>query len=115
MARTAIAVQQVAKNSGAQLTSVTPDAVNGNILPNDGNTELIVHNGDASSKTVTITSVACSHGRTSNLAVPVAAGERAVIGPLEPGAWNQSGADAGKVYVDWSASTNVKVAARQIT
>jgi hypothetical protein len=25
MARTAIAVQQVAKNSGAQLTSVTPD------------------------------------------------------------------------------------------
>jgi hypothetical protein len=110
MARTAIAIQSVSGNSGAQLTSVTPDQANGNMFDNDGRTRLVVHNGDATSKTVTITGVTCSHGRTSNIVQAVAAGERAVFGPFEPSLFNQPGpSDQGKVYVDWSASTSVKV------
>jgi hypothetical protein len=110
MPRTAIAIQKIAANSGAQLVSVTPDAGNGNNFTNDGRTELIVHNSDAAPHTVTVKSVACSHGRTGDIAVPVAAGERAFLGPFDPGGFNQSD---GTVNVDWTASTGMKVATRQ--
>jgi hypothetical protein len=114
MARTAIAIQSVPANSAAQLTSVTPDQANGNMFDNDGTTVLVVHNGDGTSKTVTVTGVNCPHGRQSQIIQAVAAGERAFFGPFEPGLWNQvSGADQGKVYVDWSAATNVKVSTRR--
>jgi hypothetical protein len=110
MPRTSIAIQSVTGNNGAQLTSVTPDAVNGNMFDNDGKTRLVVHNGDATSKTVTITGVPCSHGRSGNIVQAVAAGERAVFGPFDQNLFNQPGpTDQGKVYVDWSASTSVKV------
>lgn len=110
MPRTAIAVQTVQANKAAQLTSVTPDAVNQNNFVNDGNTELVVHNGDAAAKTVTIASVPCEHGRTGDVAQVVAAGERAILGPFDKLLFNQAD---GTVNVDWSASTNVKVAARK--
>jgi hypothetical protein len=109
MARTAIAIQSVGGNGGAQLTEVTPDAVNGSMFDNDGRTRLVVHNGDAASKTVTIRAVSCSHGRSVDVVQVVAAGARAVFGPFDQSLFNQPGpTDQGKVYVDWSASTNVK-------
>jgi hypothetical protein len=109
MPRTAIAIQSVAGNNGAQLNEVTPDAVNGNMFDNDGRTRLVVHNGDAASKTVTVRAIACSHGRSVDVSQVVAAGARAVLGPFDPSLFNQPGpTDQGKVYVDWSASTNVK-------
>jgi hypothetical protein len=116
MPRTAIAIQAIARNNGAQLVSAGADQANGNIFPNDGKTVLVVKNGDASPRTCTIVSVACSHGRTQDLAVVVANGEEAVIGPFDAEAFNQkSGADIGQVYVNWSAGTaaTVKVTARQ--
>jgi hypothetical protein len=115
MARTALAVQQVTRNSGSQLTEVAPDNVNGNVFPNDGNTELVVHNGSGGSINVTVTGVACSHGRPLSLVTAVAAGKRAVIGPFDQDQFNQkSGADLGNVYVDFSASTSVVANVRKL-
>jgi hypothetical protein len=110
MPRTAIALQTITRNAGAVLTEVTPDAVNGNNFVNDGKTELVVHNGDAAPHTCTVRSVACSHGRTGDIVTVVAAGKRAVIGPLDQNAFNQPD---GTVNVDWDASTSVKVQAVQ--
>jgi len=110
MPRTAIAVQAVQKNKAGQLTSVTPDAVNQMNFVNDGETELVVHNGDGSAKTVTIVSVPCEHGRTGDIVQNVAAGERAILGPFDKLLFNQAD---GTVNVDFSASTNVKVSARK--
>src|SRR3954471_18918783 len=100
MAQTALAVQEIPKNSGAVLASAGADQANGNKFPNDGKTVLEVLNGDGVSRTVTVTSVACSHGRTGDVAVPIAAGAQAVIGPFDGEAFNQkSGADLGWIYV----------------
>lgn len=110
MARTALAIQSIPANSGAQLTSATPDAGNGNYFPNDGQTVLVVYNGDASSKTVTVVSVPCSHGRSGDVAVTVAAGAQAELGPFQTDTFNQAD---GTVQVNWSASTSVKVTARR--
>lgn len=110
MPRTSIAIQSIPRNGGAQLVSVTPDAANGNSFTNDGKTELIVHNGDAAPHTVTVRSVNDPYGRTGDVAVPVAAGERAFLGPFEQNLFNQAD---GTVNVDWTASTSMKVATRQ--
>ncbi len=113
MAKTALAIQDIPANSGAQLTEATPDAVNGNMFPNDGNVVLVVTNSDAAAKTVTVASVPCSHGRTGDVVVNVAASSRAEIGPFSTDLFNQRAVDAGNVYVSWSASVNVKVCARR--
>lgn len=118
MPRTNIAIQEVAKNAGAELTETNADQANGQMFENDGRTVLVVRNGDASTRTVTVVGVACSHGRTANIAVAVQAGRVAELGPFDRDLFNQpSGADQGKVYVDWSASTptTVKAHARRIT
>jgi hypothetical protein len=109
MARTAIAVQQVQKNKGGALTFAAADQANGMSFPNDGNTLLRVKNTSGSPITVTVASVPCSHGRTSDIVQSVAAttGD-AQIGPLDPALFNQSGA---VVNVDFSAATGVTVAA----
>jgi len=118
MPRTNITLQEVGKNKGAELTDVNADQANGMMFDNDGRTELIIHNGDGSTRTVTGVSVACSHGRTLDVAVPVATLKRGILGPLDPDIFNQkSGTDIGKVYVDFSAGTTtaVKVHARRVT
>jgi hypothetical protein len=114
MPRTALAIQSVPQNSAGTFAGVTPDAVNGNMFDNDANTSLHINNGDAAAKTVTVRSVPCSHGRSVDVVLAIPAGQQAVCGPFDQSLFSQpSGADQGKVYVDWSASTNVKVAARR--
>lgn len=109
MARTAIAVQQVQKNKSGALTFAAADQANGMSFPNDGNTTLRVKNAGGSPITVTVASVACSHGRTSDIVQVVAATTGDVlIGPLEPSLFNQSG---GVVFVDFTSATSVTVAA----
>jgi hypothetical protein len=110
-ARTAITVQAIQRNKSASLTMATPDSVNGNSFSNDGATVLVVQNTDSSSHTCTVHSVACSHGRTGDIAEVVAAGELHEIGPFDPAIWNQTD---GTVQVDWTASTGMKVAARRM-
>ena len=58
------------------------------LMPNDGQTVLIVHavTGD----TLTFTAVECVHGRTETAEVVIAAGDIAVLGPFDPELWNES-------------------------
>lgn len=102
MPRTALAVQEIQAGKAAQLAGPAADQANGNSFVNDGHTRLVVKNGDASSRTITVVSKACSHGRTGDVSQPVAAGEVAVLGPFDPATFNQTD---GTVNVDWSAST----------
>jgi len=117
MAQTALAVQEIPKNTGAVLASAGADQANGNKFPNDGRTVLEIVNGDGSARTVTVSSVPCSHGRTQDLVQAIPAGGQAVLGPFDGEGFNQkSGADTGWVYVSWSAGTTsaVKVTARRL-
>lgn len=110
MARTAIAVQPV-NQTGVAPTYAAADSANGMSFTNDGRTVLHVKNGGASPITVTIVSVPCSHGRTGDISVTIANGAEKIIGVFDKALFNQSGADAGKVFVNFSASASVTVAA----
>jgi len=116
MARTNIPVQ-VAPQYGSAIASITwtsADSVNGMSFVNDGQTVLLVKNGDAASKTVTVSGVANS--RTFNIApskaYSVNANNSAAAGLFQRDAFNQS---TGVVHVDFSAATNVTVAAIRLS
>lgn len=111
MARTAIAVQTIADGTGASVSLANSDSANGMLFPNDGKTELIVKNANGSPVTLTVRSVACSHGRTGDLVYSVPNGAVWSVPKLDPGLFNQSAADLGSVYVDFSISSNITVAA----
>jgi hypothetical protein len=104
--RTAISVVDAVK-TGAVKAYVAADSVNGMEFLNAGEEILEVKNGGASALTVTIISVPCSHGRTGDLSIVVAAGAEVAIGPFEDFLFNQSN---GKVNVGFSASASVTVA-----
>lgn len=115
MARTSIAIQEVASQSNiAAVTLGAVDSVNGMMFPNDGQTILLVQNADAAPKTVTVASVADEAGRTGDQVITVAAGKIAIVGPLRQAWWNQRSSDAGNVYVDFSAATSTTVAALRL-
>lgn len=111
MPRTAIAVQSVQRNKGAQLASATPDVGNGNSFVNDGKTVLVVTNRSGVTVNVTVRSVACSHGRTLDVVVPVVAGADGEVGPFDINIFNQAD---GTVNVDWDVSASIKVTPRSI-
>lgn len=107
MPRTALAIQNSKANDGtASLTQNNADQANGNSFLNDGNTVLVVKNGDASTRTITVNGVGCSHGRTANVAKAVVAGDLAILGPFDKDQFNQTD---GTVQIDWSASTPTTV------
>lgn len=115
MPRTNISVVQAVKESGALITYVAADAANGMMFENDGKSLLRVKNADVAAKTVTVVSVPCSHGRTKDTVRSIPASVEHVLGPFPPELFNQlSGTDKGKVYVDFSASTSVTVAAERL-
>lgn len=111
MARTAIAVQQIKKNSSGTVAFAAADSANGMSFPNDGTTKLMVKNSSGAPINVTVASVACSHGRTSDVVQAVAAAAEAQFGPFDPSLFNQGGGVGGSVNVDFSAAASVTVAA----
>lgn len=114
MPRTNIPVQTLPPYGGgiASVTKTAGDAANGHEFINDGKTKLYVQNGDASTKTFTVSSIADPYGRvkdTGPLTVAAVSGVvpgDGIAGPFDPALFGQAG---GKVNVDLSASTNVKV------
>lgn len=113
MARTNIPVQTLPQFGGGiqNITKTAGDAANGHEFVNDGRSRLKVQNLDASSKTVTVVSVADRFGRTKDtvLIVPAAtAGDpgSGEAGPFEAELFGQPGS---KVNVDLSAATSVKL------
>lgn len=113
MARTALPIQQIPRNGSIAGVSFTAaDATNDHEFPNDGNTFLIVKNTDVAAQSVTVVSVPDEHGRTGDLTISVPAnGGVAVTSVFRPAIWNQSGADAGKVFVNITTATGLSLAA----
>lgn len=72
-------------------------------------TALYVVNGSEAATTVTVTATAAQDGLdVEDLTVSVAAGATALIGPFPRRTFGQvSGTDAGRVYVDYSPTTDI--------
>jgi len=110
MARTAIDAQEVVA-TGLEAIYEAANA-EGNMFDNDGDRILHVKNGSAGSVDVTIQSAAEVDGlAVSDQVVSIPAGEDRFIGRFKPSTYNRpsGAADAGKVYVDYSASDSVTV------
>jgi hypothetical protein len=85
----------------------------GDVAPNDnGGVSIVVRNGDASAKTVTIksyfTGVSPPGTEKSDLTLSIPAGEVAILGPFDAAAWNNA---LKQVEITYSAVTSVTVAA----
>jgi hypothetical protein len=96
--------------TGAATTYTAVDGVDGNYFTNTGSEYLIVKNGSASSVTVTIKSVPCSHGRTGDAVVSIPASGERTIGPFPRELFNQPSPNWKNVNVDFSAATSVTAA-----
>lgn len=94
--------------------NLTQPTVDGDVI-DAGAVKLMVTNGSVSSINVTVQAIATVGGLdVEDLVVAVAAGQTALIGPLpktvfgQPAGAVESGADdAGRVYVNYSAQTDV--------
>lgn len=106
MARQSVSVQQIVKTGlEAAYTNAHAD---GHEFSNDGRTFMHVVNGDGADKTITIQTPQTVGGlAVADLAVTVTAGEERMIGPFRKSLFDQAN---GKVYVDFSATTNVTAA-----
>lgn len=102
MARTELTVTRISR-SGVEVAGVAGTA-DGHMFKNDGNVLLRIANGDVSPRTVTIPTPATVKGLTvEDISIAIPASDRVYIGPFPTGLFNQTGADAGKVYVDFEA------------
>ena len=109
MARTDVSVQSVS-DAGATLT-YTAAIADGHMFVNTGIEFLHIRNNDVASKTITLqTPQQVSGLDVDERTIVVAAGAQAMVGNLPTGLYNQSGTDANKVYVDYSAITSVRIA-----
>jgi len=111
MARTAIAVQTIPKNSVLDdITFSAADAVNNHSWINSGK-EILLMKSTNGALTAVISSVTDEHGRTGDITLTPGAGDTSAAGPLEPAIWNQrAAADLGKVFMGLSDSTNITFA-----
>lgn len=110
MARVSLARQQLADTG--LVAAYSPAAAEGHSVENNGKVILHVKNGGAVDITVTIRSGYVRSGlKLADRIVTVAAGAAVFIGPLDPEIYNQSDGGAGQVYVDYSATEGVSVAA----
>lgn len=110
MARTDITVQDIPANAELEATYEAAN-VDGNMFANTGEQLVHIKNG-ATDVQVTVTTPATQAGlAVDDLVFTVTASEERIVGFLSPGTFNQaSGADAGKVYIDYDDVTNVTIA-----
>lgn len=109
MAYVNLAAQNITKN-GIVPAYVAATMVDGNMFTNSGKEFIHVVNASAGAITVTIPTPATVAGLTiEDKAIVVAAGTERMIGPFQPGYFNQpaGGTDAGKTYVTYTAVTNL--------
>jgi hypothetical protein len=108
MARTAVALQDMSvQPSSAAVTLTTVDAVNNNMVPNNGNTLIVIQNPTGGSLSATVVSTSDQFGRTGDLVISLAAGEIRAVGPLPAAVWNQRSTDIGFVYVNPAAALKI--------
>lgn len=93
----------------SQVINPTRAAAAADTLPNPGDVLLFVKNASAASVNVTAVTPGNVAGQAiADLVVAVAAGATAVIGPLDPAAFNDAD---GKVAINYSATASVTVQA----
>lgn len=118
MARTLIATHTLKPNTAySAVTTTAGDSANGMYFVDDGNTLLFAQNGDASTHTVTMVSVADGLGRTGDLVVTVPANNTnndgiSLFGLPSGQGWRQAGTN--QISVNLSASTKMLVSALQV-
>lgn len=108
MARTALTVQDLA--ASGITPSYTAAIADGHSVHGDGKTFLHVKNSGGSACTVTIQTPATVSGLAvaeQTVSVPATTGDK-MIGPFPPNTYNQVDGD---VYIDYSVTTGVTVAA----
>ena len=112
MARTDLPTPTSISQAGVVNPTFTAAIADGHMFANDGSIWLEVRNDDASSKTVTVQTGAVEQGdlAIADRTMVVPAGQVGYIGPFPSSPYNQpTGTDAGKVYIDYSATTSVTV------
>lgn len=109
MPRTPVAVATLNRNPGVAPTAfASSDNVNGNTIPNDGQTWLEVSNTDSVSRSVTITPSRRVDGQAAaGVAHAVAAGQQLRLGPFSVADYG------GALQVDTTAAL-LKVAAYRL-
>ena len=113
-ARVEIPIQALSPNGGSdtEVTLTAGDASNHHYFSNNGKTILLVKNASGGPLTVTVSSVACSHGRTGDLSITIADGKYGLVSQLDPHMFNQIGAgNLGKVFFSVSTGSSVSLAA----
>lgn len=92
MPRTAVAVTQLNRSVGvAPATFAAADAVNGNVVPNDGRTWIELDNTDAAQQTCTVHPARTVDGQSvTGLDHIVAAGAQLRLGPYPVGDYSAS-------------------------
>ncbi len=114
MARTDLPTATAVSQAGSVNPTFTAAIADGHMIANDGKLWLEVRNDDASSKTITIQTGAVVQGdlAVADRTMVVGAGQVGYIGFFAPSDYNQpSGTDAGKIYIDYSATTSVTICA----
>ena len=110
MPRADFSVQQIQRISGLtpSYTAAQAPGSGSNAFQNEGKTCIHIKNGSGSSMTATFQTAATLNDlAVADLVITVGAGAEKLVGPFEPGIFNQSD---GKVYVDWSLETSVTAA-----
>lgn len=116
MARTAITVTDVGNQGSVNPLSTATDngdSTNNMKFLNDGSIVLYINNDTGASASVTVISVSDEAGRTGDISLTVANGDRVLAGPFRQSWWNQSSTNPGEVHVDMDA--NVNIAALRLT
>ena len=110
MARTSLARQQLSDTG--LMAAYSPAAAEGHSIENNGKIILHVCNDSEADITVKILSDYVRAGlKLADREVPVEAGKQKFIGPFDPDIYNQTDGGAGQIYVDYSATEDVTVAA----
>lgn len=112
MARDTLTVNQIGGANAQYTADITPTdivAANGLQVANNGSVLInVTNNGTSGAQTLTITSVACSHGRTDDISRAVAQGSSQTLGPFPPELWNDS---SGNLLIDSATEDNFEFSA----
>lgn len=113
MARTTLTVTQLTE-AGVALPSATAGTADGHVFSNDGGTILEIKNNNASTRVVTIQTGGTYKGRgLDDQTISLTTGQTKHAGVFEPSVFNiPTGADKGKVYIDFPAGVESDIAVR---
>lgn len=116
MARTALTVTDITKSGVDSAATLEAANADGEKFYNNGRTFVEVLNANAADCTLTFQTPRTVDGlAVAEHTVVVSQNERMLIGPFPTQTFNQTSTDAGMVYMDYSAVTDVTVAAWKLS